>query len=53
MEYWGKNAEISGSGLLRKHVESSRGIVSPLSAGQSKPHPFCVGSLLERRRFDG
>ncbi len=53
MGYWEENDEIGGSGLLRKHVESSRGIVSPLSAGQSRLRPFCVGSLLERRRFDG
>jgi hypothetical protein len=53
MEYWEKDAEIGGFRLLQKHVESSRGIVSPLSGGQSKPRPFCQGSLFQRRRFDG
>jgi hypothetical protein len=53
MEYWEKDAEIGGFKLLRKYVESSRGIVGPLSAGQSKPRPLCLSSLLQRRRFDG
>jgi hypothetical protein len=43
----------SSTPLLQKDVESSRGIVSPLSAGQSKLRPLCLSSLLQRRRFDG
>jgi len=38
--------QYSNTPLLRKTVESNRGLMSPLSGGQSKPGPMGLDSLL-------